>query len=436
MKKIAIDLVPIRVGEGGAGSGIWTYARELVLALDKLDFQGLEIMCLVNDGQRPYLSSLQHIKLIPFPVLGKNIFKRLCWNNLQLPFWCLLHKVDVLHKVATETPLICSAKRVTTIHDFYYEYLLENNPSESIRFYERMENFYFSFVTRLCFKKSKAVIAVSNATKNEAVARFPECADRIRVIHHGAPCSRGQRPENGEPLLEGSAVKGNTPGNGGPSSVASGKNLSQTEQLECGRLGDPSLPQPNAQRLTPSASSFTILCVAKFMEHKGQHLLIEAFDVLLDTYPDLVGRVHLNLRGFHNDQAYFDEIKKQIKQSLYIEQISIIEYDPEDTTETIYAEANLVVLLSNYEGFGLPVLEAQSMGKPVLCSKLPVLQEVGGAGAVYENKDDASAIATQIFRLITDAAYYSDLKENAVSNTAQFSWYGAAQKTLSVYRGC
>ncbi len=106
--------------------------------------------------------------LHPFPVGGKNVLKRLFWVHVQLPLWCLNKKMDVLHKVATETPWLCSCRRVTTIHDFYYEFLLENHPPEKVRCYERLENLYFSWVTRLCFKKSDRLISVSNATKQEA----------------------------------------------------------------------------------------------------------------------------------------------------------------------------------------------------------------------------------------------------------------------------
>ncbi len=415
MKIIVIDLVPIRVGEGGTGSGIWTYARELLLAMDKLEFQGFEISCLINEGQVPYLSSLQQIKLIPFPILGKNILKRLWWINIQLPLWCSKHQVDVLHKVATETPLLCSAKRVTTIHDFYYEYLLENHPAESIRLYERLENIYFSFVTQRCFRKSARLIAVSNATRKEAISRYPAAADRIHVIHHGAPCSREQMTDD----------RGRTKDEIKRSAVSSELFVEQTA-FALHQTSNPKLP----------AKVFNILCVAKFMEHKGQHLLIEAFNALLDKHPDLVGKVCLNLRGFHNDQAYFDGIKKQLNQSSYSDQIKRIDFNPEDTISTIYADTDLVVLLSNYEGFGLPVLEAQGMEVPVLCSNLPVLKEVGGDGAVYVVRNNIEAIVDVFYRMITDDGFSQFLQERAAENINRFSWVKAAKETLSVYINC
>lgn len=397
-RRVAIDLVPIRVGEGGTGSGIWTYARELLLAMDAQVPDGLEILCLVNEGQVPYLKSLRTLRLVCFPGGGKNILGRLWWVHVRLPMLCLIKQVDVLHKLATDTPWWCPAKRVTTIHDFYYEFLMENRPPQSIRLYERLENVYFAFVTRTCFGKSQAIIAVSEATKTEAIMRYPSAATRIHVVHHGSPSGRARLP--GE-------------------------------------------PRRTARRSVPTSASasheslvFTILCVAKFMEHKGQHLLIAAFERLLERHPELQGEVELHLRGFHNDRGYFASIRQLVSASAFAEAIHLVRFEPSEGVEAIYRAADLVALLSAYEGFGLPVLEAQSCGVPVLCSDLRVLREVGGEGAVYVSRNDVDAVADALFRFISDGGFQDEMKLKALENTGRFSWRNAAEKTLEIYRHC
>ncbi len=378
-KKIAIDLVPIRVGEGGTGSGIWTYARELVLHMDSVGFQGLEVVCFVNSGQVSPLSNLRNIRLVHFPSFGKNILLRLLWVHLLLPILCVWHRIGILHKLATETPAVCLAKRVTTVHDFYYEFLTENHPPEKIRLYERLEKVYFSFVTRVCFQKSRAIIAVSNATQQEACWRYPKSKNRIHVVRHGAP-----------------------------------------------RV---------SQRIAHLSNQFNILCVAKFMEHKGQHLLIDAFEKLIGEAPSFAGSVRLTFRGFHNDGGYYRIIKKRIAENRWFECIKIIPFSAADTVEAIYKDADVVVLLSSYEGFGLPVLEAQAAAVPVLCSDLPVLREVGGDGAVYVDREDQDEVVNALRRLISDEEYYAMIRERALANIQNFSWDEAARQTLVVYRG-
>jgi glycosyltransferase involved in cell wall biosynthesis len=376
--RVAIDLVPIRVGEGGTGSGIWTYAHSLLAHMDEAEFQGLEIVCFINRAQRPFLSNLRNIRLVEFPMLGKNSVLRVVWTHLFLPLLCLVHRIGILHKPATETPLFCPAKRVTTVHDFYYEFLMSSCPPERIRLYERLENWYFSFVTKLCFRKSRAVIAVSEATGREAVRRYPAAANRMHVIYHGHP------------------------------------------------------PVPPTH-LEPKGP-FNILCAAKFMEHKGQHLLISAFNELLETHPEWVGTLQLSLRGFQNDEAFYREIRQQIQSSRWSDQIHLVPFRLEDGPETIYKNVHLTVLLSSCEGFGLPVLEAQCFGIPVLCSDLPVLREVGGEGALYVDRDDPVAVAGVLHELIADTALRTRQVQNGFENIRRFSWRIAAEKTLKAYR--
>ena len=406
-KRVAIDLVPIRVGEGGTGSGIWTYARELIHHMDQQEMSGMDVVCLVNAGQLPFLSDLQQVRLVKFPGFGKNIVLRLLWIHLFLPLVCLFHRVDVLHKLATETPLFCPAKRVTTVCDFYYEYLLENHPPETIRLYERLENLYFSFTTRTCFKKSKSIIAISDATKKEAMQRYPDAAERISVIHLSSShcpvdsvgCKRTQGKQRDEVVVR-------------------GENLATKNQ-----------------ELRTNISSFTILCVAKFMEHKGQHVLVSAFDALLDQTPEWVGSVQLMLRGFHNDGEYYDSLCRQVSGSRFSEYIQMVEFNPADRLEEIYHDADLVVLLSNYEGFGLPVLEAQGMGVPVLCSNLPVLREVGGEGAAYVGREDRQDIVDALHRFMADVEYRDGMRVKATENLKRFSWERAAMETIRCYEG-
>jgi glycosyltransferase involved in cell wall biosynthesis len=431
MKKIAIDLVPIRVGEGGTGSGIWTYARELLLVLDQMDFQGLEIHCLVNRGHVEYLP-LKRIKIHVFSAGEKNIIKRLFWVHVQLPLWCLKNGIDLLHKVATETPFFCSAKRVTTIHDFYYEYLMENRQSDHVRFYERLENLYFSFVTRLCFKKSSRLIAVSNATRCEAIQRYPDAKNRIAVIHHGAPMA--------QPLANSQQLSANSSSSSFDSKLQTGNSNPDKLEIRKQLIADSQQPtakspasSSNAQCPAPDAFPFTILCVAKFMEHKGQHLLIEAFVELLERYPELTGKTLLRLRGFHNDVDYFARVCRLVESSRFASCMHLEGFNPADSVEDIYHNANLVVLLSSYEGFGLPVLEAQGMGVPVLCSDLPVLQEVGGEGAAYVKREDVMQVAETLCRFVTDTGFYEKQRLMALDNVERFSWDDAARKTLAVY---
>lgn len=84
-------------------------------------------------------------------------------------------------------------------------------------------------------------------------------------------------------------------------------------------------------------------------------------------------------------------------------------YVSDSQKSALYEQASLVVQPSHYEGFGMPVLEAMSYGKPVICSDLDVFHEVAGDAAIYFDKDDPVAIRKAISRTLNDKSLRKSL---------------------------
>lgn len=99
-----------------------------------------------------------------------------------------------------------------------------------------------------------------------------------------------------------------------------------------------------------------------------------------------------------------------------------------------YAAADVFVLPSRYEGFGLTVLEAMACGTPVVCSNRASLPEVAGDAAVLCDPDDVRGFAAAIVRVLTEERFADELVARGRARAAQFTWARAAEATLAVYR--
>jgi glycosyltransferase involved in cell wall biosynthesis len=103
----------------------------------------------------------------------------------------------------------------------------------------------------------------------------------------------------------------------------------------------------------------------------------------------------------------------------------------------LYRRAALVLMPSEREGFGLPVVEAMASGTPILCSDLPVLREVGGEAAEYCAVGQPSAWAARIVELLQEREAsperWNRRQTTGLAHAAAFSWKRYAEAMQDVY---
>ncbi len=107
---------------------------------------------------------------------------------------------------------------------------------------------------------------------------------------------------------------------------------------------------------------------------------------------------------------------------------------PKDQVVALYAASDLVVFVSSYEGFGIPILEAQAVGRPVLTSDLSPMREVAGGGALLVDPFNHEAIRLGILRLLGDAGLREKLVAEGFRNVCQYSASAVALQYAAVYR--
>jgi glycosyltransferase involved in cell wall biosynthesis len=180
-------------------------------------------------------------------------------------------------------------------------------------------------------------------------------------------------------------------------------------------------------RVMHSASGFTAdgppstdrgrpfgLFVCNIAANKGSETLVAAMDLLQKRGVDV------DIRHVGRDEGSFiarsQEVLNTTAGPTRIGAISDAEL------KSLYGRAAFLVFPSDYEGFGLPIIEAQTFGLPVIASKIPVLTEVAGEGAVFFERGDAAQLADQIEVFMKGHPSWDDLSQAAIDNAARFSW--------------
>ncbi|WFB36577.1 glycosyltransferase family 1 protein [Kiritimatiellota bacterium B12222] len=98
-----------------------------------------------------------------------------------------------------------------------------------------------------------------------------------------------------------------------------------------------------------------------------------------------------------------------------------------------YRRASLLVLPSEYEGFGLPVAEAMACGTPVICSDASSLPEVGGDAARYVSAGDLFGLAAALVEVMNDPVLQGRMAEAGLAQAEKFQASTMAEETLKVY---
>lgn len=298
-----------------------------------------------------------------------------CTRYLYYPFKARLHQGDVNHIVDHSYAHLVYAldpkKTVVTCHDL--------NPLKYEESWLNLKLFKYSVGG---LKKAARIIAVSKATKKDLMKFLKIDVDRIRVIPSGVE-EKFRVIEDREYL----------------SSVRSKFNL------------------PDGKNL---------LHVGGSAYNKNIQGILRAFSILNSQFSPL---------NFVKAGSDFTESQKSLIKRLELEDHvrSLGQVSDEDLV-ALYNIADVFVMPSLYEGFGLPVLEAMACGTPVITSKLSSLPEVAGEAAVLVDPYNSAEIAIAMERVLNfgDGERQRQVQKG-LEHAKGFTWEKTAQETLKVY---
>ena len=127
-------------------------------------------------------------------------------------------------------------------------------------------------------------------------------------------------------------------------------------------------------------------------------------------------------------------LNKLIKKLNLSEKIVKTGYVPDEDLVAIYNLADLTLLPSYYEGFGLPVLESMACGTSVVCSENSSLSEIAGPHTVFCEPDSPDDIAQKIKEVMClNKSQKQILSQKLIEHASRFTWKKVAQDTIKVY---
>lgn len=98
-----------------------------------------------------------------------------------------------------------------------------------------------------------------------------------------------------------------------------------------------------------------------------------------------------------------------------------------------YIKSDILFFASTFEGFGMPILEAQATGRPVITSSILSMPEVGGDAAHYVDPYDVDAISNGINKIISDSSYRDQLIKKGLENIKRFDPEVIANQYKALY---
>lgn len=170
---------------------------------------------------------------------------------------------------------------------------------------------------------------------------------------------------------------------------------------------------------------------ANFWHHKNHKMLLTAFNMFLRKHPEL--NIELVLTGSRIDENTTIIIDDAIKQMKLSNKVHLLGYLSDDELAAVWMGANFLVFPSLYEGFGIPLLEAMFFEKPIICSNVTSLPEIGGEAAIYFDPRRPDEIVKAMETILSDKELYKALVLKGKEQLKKFNSESMVNQYISVF---
>jgi len=170
-----------------------------------------------------------------------------------------------------------------------------------------------------------------------------------------------------------------------------------------------------------------ILFVGAIEPKKNISTIIKAFHKVKQKNPE----IELVIAG--KKSWKYQEVFSLVDSLKLNEKVHFLQFVPYDDLPTLYSAASVFVFPSNYEGFGLPPLEAMKCGTPVIVSKRSSLPEIVGSEGIMIEPENYEDLAVKILNIITDESTQVEHIAYNLARSKEFTWERCAEATKNAY---
>lgn len=352
--------------------GIEIAAHELIRALQALDKVN-EYFIFVKDGEDECLVSKDNFHVVKLPDANYA-----WWEQAILPAEVKKYNVDLLHCTGNTAPVRKTVKTLLTIHDIFFTSFANIKGSS----YQMAGNLY----RKLIFPSLASydhLVTVSETEKKNIVQKLGINANKIDVIYNGV--NPMFRPMKDEAALQ--AVK---------------------EKY--------ALPE-----------NF-VLFFANTAPKKNTERALDAFNQLVRKDPS----IHLVVTD--PSGSYVKGLLESVKADALKEHVHILDYVIHTDLPAMYNLATCFLFPSVEESFGLPIVEAQACGTPVISSNISAMPEIARDGALLVDPFDINEITSAIGKLWLDEKCRETLIQKGFNNVKRFDWNKTALQIQLLYQ--
>lgn len=327
---------------------------------------------------------------------------KILWSHVRLSVELLFRRPDVLFVPADTVPLIHPRQTVTTIHDVAFERFPELYRQKSIQRrlgfirpilavlvrivtlgrYGLSEGDYHRWSVRQAVRSCPQILTVSEFSKREIVETLHAQPERITVTPLG---------------------------------------IRQSEERRTLSVDERQAVQQKYQVVRPY-----IIFIGRLEKKKNIGLLIAAYAEYRQRTNEPVDLVLIGTPGFGWDEAQRVCQEQQLNQAVH--QLGWVN---DDDTEALLSGAVAFVYISQYEGFGIPALDAMVVGVPVLASRHGSLPEVLGQAALY-TETNIPSVRSAIEQIVSDQSLRAALVTQGKNHVRQYTWEQTTLKTEQI----